>query len=183
MKSIKIGILIAALTICGIAKADHTQYVGVDAHLKSTSIKGSDKSSFAKHGLGGNIHTGVRFDDKWGIEAGFHLHKKRKALGVIKTRSMHISLNGIMPISEENGLDLIGGIGISHLKFNGLHPDVKAFDSSKILPRLMGGIELKLCDSIKFRTSLVYDIPLTTKSKAYKPNGNYGITAGFVFLL
>ncbi len=181
MKFIRDCLLFSLLTICTVANAEVTQYVGAALHWKTLALKNSG-NYFAKHGFGGNLFTGIRFDQMWGMEFGIHGLRTKKSGSIVKTRGIHMDLLGVVPLNESIGLDSIAGIGVTNYKFHAHHSKIST-KSTKLVPRVLAGLEFKLSEYLKLRTTVVYETSLTTKRKTYRPKGNCGINLGLVLEL
>lgn len=180
MKLLKYLLLISGISISGSAIADHTHYLGLDGHWRSQSIQGLKKNLHPRQLHGGNIHTGIRFDNFWGIEAGFHLSKGKKNASTSRIRGFHFGLYGVLPLDKNGFLDVIGGAGVAHIKQTGAHPLYK-LNMSRVVPRAMGGLEFRLCRDLKLRTAFTYEHALSLKRKAQTPRGSYGLTVGLIY--
>jgi len=180
MKLVKHLLLISALSISSIAAAAHSHYVGADAHWHSNSIRKLAKDFQPRHLHGGNVHTGVRFDNFWGIEAGTHLTRAKKNGSTSRVRGIHLGLVGVLPMVKEGVLDFIVGVGAAHIKHASNQPFYK-LDVSRVVPRVMAGLEYKLCSSLKLRTALTYEGGMSLRRKAHIPRGRYGATVGLIY--
>jgi len=123
-KPVAVAGLLSVALASGVASADFNPkfYVGagVDyakyglhdnaALLKAAGVKIKDKGM----GLVAPI-LGVKFNENFGLEAGYSFNKKISVEGVeiFKVRNAYLDLMGYMPVADQ--IELIGGVGIGRL--------------------------------------------------------------------
>lgn len=147
-----------------------SSYVGADAQWRNLSLKRHDTQKVKYSLPQGHVYVGYKFNDYFGVEGGSSVSKRRakETKHQVKLYSGHLGLVGFAPIKE--GFDLVGGAGISHVRMSTKHPEwSRRASQTRVCPRLMGGLEMVLVDTMKVRLSTAWE--KTSALKKYETKG------------
>jgi hypothetical protein len=163
---------------------DVTPYIGMDAKWYRMPFKKGFGDNLAESNYPQiNGFVGVKLNEFFGVEAGYEVsaNKTRDALvndgdtyfsvvipagfdefkTVTETKISGFNVNfvGFMPISEEHALDLIGAVGLAHLKLRIIHSvpahDVRTeFSKEKWVPKLSLGLQHMLAKQFGVRATV-----------------------------
>jgi opacity protein-like surface antigen len=141
-----IALLAASATMAANPFGDVRPYVGIDAESRHMNFqKGFGNNLFNHNYPQGNLYAGLRLNEYLAVEAGYEATERKTktstlltgdtSLGIIiprdpdtgsllqpkfnsqiQIKGPHASLVGMFPISDANRLQLIGTVGLAHLK-------------------------------------------------------------------
>jgi OOP family OmpA-OmpF porin len=157
-------------------------YVGADASFQIMNPK--NKTALVKQDQylpGANVYAGVKLNQYLGAEVGGVFQKSKKLSGsTFKTGSFHISAIGRLPVASD--ISLLGGVGLSHLKYTYTQTTNKT-TVSKTVPRLMGGVEYTIVDNLNLRGTLIYQHTSNIEVNGIHPNdscfASFGLNYSF----
>jgi hypothetical protein len=157
-------------------------YVGADAQLQL--VKPKIQTEVVKQSQflpAANIYGGVKFNQYFSGEVGTLLQKpKRLAGNAFKTSGFHVTAIGTYPL--DTNLNLIGGAGLSRLKYTYSQPAGKTV-VSKTVPRFLGGVEYTIFTNTKVRGIFTYQHTSNINVHGIQPNdscfGSVGLNYSF----
>lgn len=181
MKALRTLLLLISATISCSALADLTPYAGGDIQWHTGDRKKINKNTFLAHPPVQNIFAGLRFNENFGMEVGIHGVSTSKDKNSVfkrtrKTIGHHLTAIGYIPFDK---LNLIGGVGVVHTRHKHELLGMRLKTLYKIVPRGMVGLEYKLFNYVKLRTTAFYESNLYFK-RNYNLKPAYGITGGIV---
>ncbi len=179
-------------------------YIGLEAHWRDTGYReliprkfngdpvfnqvvGDDPKDMVppeKHGslYAPNVHLvgGIKFNDYWGIEGGLQSSLKKRAHKKHMISGYHVGLNGYLPVTKT--FRAVGSAGVSHLKSaferngNGFYK----INICKVVPRLLGGFEQDISETVSLRASAVWEKTGNIKNKEVKNRNSLSFNFGII---
>jgi len=102
------------------------------------------------------VYAGLKFSDFIGVELGTHMSKPSHLDNKkFKTHGTHLSVVGFIPLTPDPYLELVGSIGITHLK--AALKEGHSLHFHKTLPRAMIGVQYTMLDHIAIRPSVTWE--------------------------
>jgi hypothetical protein len=144
------------------------QYTGVnyEEDIAGTGINGDDIANDSLHGV--NLHVGARVHKHLGFEAGYLWSDEADKNNVLGTgintktsvKGFTFDALGYLPVDDAGRLELIGTVGISHLKgeVEASAPGLAtgSVDDTETKPRFGGGAQYWLTDHLNVRGLVRY---------------------------
>src|ERR1700688_2275574 len=144
-------ILAIAITLCA-PLCFSLPYVGAEIHVRDITMKGSYKDAFAKRAPAANFYIGHKLTNYVGIELGGHLTMTQKDSNKTAIRGFHGTFVVKYPLSKGSYWNLLGGLGLTHLKHT-THLSAKRIVLSRAAPRVIVGLEYQLDALWSWRTA------------------------------
>lgn len=174
--------LFAGSAVCALSLPSVNPYVGVDASFQIVNPKHLTAAVKQDQYLpAGNVYAGVKVNQYVGAEAGGVFQKSKKlSQSTFKTGSFHLGAIGRLPVSPE--LSVLGGVGLSHLKYT-LKQLGGSTTVSKTVPRLLGGVEYTIFTNTNLRGTFVYQHTSNISIGGVQPNdscfASFGLNYSF----